>query len=323
MITTVVGNYPKVATRRGGGKLRTARAKFETGELPETEFRKVQDDVTLEVIEEQLKAGLDLITDGHIRWDDPQTYFGGRLAGVRLTGLERYFDTNIYYRQPLVHGPLQWQGPISVQNYQFAARHSSKPVKAVIPGPYTMARLSRDSHYHDFRRCVLAWAEALQHEAKALAQADVPLLQIDEPAMLFHKEDFPLFSQAIQLMLREVTTKTAIYTYFGDVEGLYPAILELPVDVLGLDFVMGKRNFEIIRQAPFTKELGCGIVDARNTKRETVADIAEQVRAISRIVPPDRLYISPNCGLEFLPREVAYEKLVTMIAGVVKARTEL
>jgi 5-methyltetrahydropteroyltriglutamate--homocysteine methyltransferase len=117
-----------------------------------------------------------------------------------------------------------------------------------------------------------------------------------------------------------VATKTALYTYFGDVEGLYPAILELPVDVIGLDFVLGKRNFEIIRKAPFTKELGFGIVDARNTKRETAADIAAQVRTMSRLVSPERLYVNPNCGLEFLPREVAYEKLSTMVAGVERVR---
>ncbi len=322
MITTMVGNYPKVANRRGGGRLRTARAKFETGEMTEAELRKVQDEMTREVVEEQLKASLDLVTDGHIRWDDTQTYFAGKLAGVTLTGLLRYFDTNTYYRQPAVNGPLQWQGPISVEDYRFAARHSAKPVKAVVPGPYTMARLSRDGYYHDFRRFVLAWAEALQQEARALAQAGVPLIQFDEPAILFHKADFPLFGEAIQILVRGVGTKTAIYTYFGDIDGLYPAILELPVDVIGLDFVMGKHNFEVIRKAPFTKELGLGIVDARNTRRETVVDIVERVRAISRIVPQDRLHINPNCGLEFLPREVAYEKLATMVAGVRQVREE-
>lgn len=322
MITTVVGNYPKVANRRGGGKLRTARAKVEAGELTEAEFRKVQDDVTLEVVAEQLTAGLDLITDGHIRWDDPQTYIAGKVGGVALTGLLRYFDTNTYYRQPVASGPLHWQSPISVEDYQFVTPFSAKPLKAVVPGPYTMARLSKDDYYHDFGRFVLAWAEALQKEAKALAQAGVPLIQFDEPAILFHKADFPLFREAITTVVHDVSTKTAVYLYFGDIDGLYPDILTLPVDVIGLDFVMGKRNFETIRTAPFTKELSAGIVDARNTKRETAAEVAERVRAISRIVPQDRLYINPNCGLEFLPREVAYEKLVTMVAGAQKARTE-
>ncbi|MBI3327697.1 MAG: methylcobamide--CoM methyltransferase, partial [Nitrospinae bacterium] len=300
-----------------------ARAKFETGEMPEAEFRKVQEEVTCEVVAEQLTAGLDLVTDGHICWDDPPTYFAGRLGGVTLAGLLRYFDTNTYYRQPVVSGPLQWQGPISVADYQFAVSHSTKPVKAVVPGPYTLAQLSKDDYYHDFRSFVLACAEELHKEAKALAQAGAPLIQFDEPSILFQKADFPLFREAMQRVVRDVAAKTALYMYFGDVDGLYPDILELPVDIIGLDFVMGKKNFEIIREAPFTKELGFGIVDARNTRRETPAQIAEQVRTISRIIPPDRLYVHPNCGLEFLPREVAYEKLAAMVAGVQKARTEL
>ena len=126
MITTMVGNYPKVANRRRGGRLRTSRARFETGEITEAEFWKVQDDVTCEVMEEQLSAGLDLITDGHIRWDDTQTYFAGKFSGVTLTGLLRYFDTNTYYRQPVVNDPLQWQGPISVEDYRFGAALSEE-----------------------------------------------------------------------------------------------------------------------------------------------------------------------------------------------------
>src|SRR6185436_16988852 len=106
------------------------------------ELAKVQDDVTFEVIREQEEAGIELLTDGQIRWYDEQTYIAGRLAGVEINGLIRFFDTNTYYREPIVNGRIAWQEPILVRDYVFAREHATRPVKAVLTGPYTLARLS-------------------------------------------------------------------------------------------------------------------------------------------------------------------------------------
>ena len=323
MITTVVGNYPKIGSGTGGPNLRTAISRFDSGRITEEELHQVEDEVTQEVIDEQVKAGLDLITDGQIRWEDGQTYFAAKIQGFSINGLIRYFDTNTYYRQPIAEERLQWQKAISLRDYQLAVSYSPKPVKAVITGPYTLAKLSKGPFYKDFKGMVLDLADTLNQEAKALAQAGAPVVQFDEPAILQDKGDFPLFKEAIDVLVRGVSTKTALYTYFGDISGLHREFFKLPVNILGLDFVMGQGNWGLLRGFPEDKELGLGIIDARNTKTETVEEIVEAIRNVSKEVPLERLHINPSCGLEFLPRPNAYSKLERMVEGAAKAQEVL
>ena len=316
MRTTAVGFYPKIPNRPRPARLRQAIARRDRGEISAEELARIEDEVTGQVIAEQVEAGLDLVTDGQVRWDDDQTYIAQRLQGFEITGLIRYFDTNTYYRQPNVTGPIRWTKPILVRDYEFALAHSTKPVKALITGPYTLAARSTDSHYNDRRRLVLELAQALHQEAQALAAAGAPVIQVNEPAILRHKEDAPLLQEAITRMLDGIGAETALYTWFGDADGILPQLLELPVDVIGLDFVWGPANWEALRATPFTKRLGFGIVDARNTKMESEEEIAQRIKEVSELVPPDRLDVNPSCGLEYLPREVAFEKLKRMVGGV-------
>ena len=323
MLTTVVGNYPKVPNRPRPARLRNAINRFDRGEISADELRAVEDDVTREVIDEQVEAGLDLITDGQIRWEDEQTYVARLLRGVSINGLIRFFDSNTYFREPVVEGPLAWTGPITVADFRFATAYSPRPVKAVLPGPYTLARLSRDEHYRSLEKCVMAYAEALNQEALALQEAGAAFIQLNEPAIVKHKTDLPLFLRAIERTLEGVTGERALYVYFGDVDGLYPQVLNLPIDVLGLDFVAGARNPEVLKTAPFTKTLGLGLIDARNTKMESVEQVVEGLRRVQEIVSLDRVRLSPSCGLEFLPREVAQAKLARMVEGARRAQEVL
>ncbi len=327
MRTTAIGSYPKIPNRPRPARLRRAIARLDRGEITAQELTRVEDDVTIEVIGEQVEAGLDIVTDGQIRWDDDQTYIARRLDGFEIGGLIRYFDTNTYYRQPNVIGPVRWREPILVRDYEFAAKHSEKPVKALITGPYTLAALSTDSHYSDRRRLVLDLAQALHQEALALVAAGAPAIQVNEPAILQHKEDVPLLVEAVAVMLdslpasgRGVQTETSVYTWFGDADGILPQLMELPVDFIGLDFVTGPGNWEALARTVFTKGLGFGIVDARNTKMESADEIAGQIRRIGEFVPADRLHVNPSCGLEYLPREVAFDKLKRLAEGVRRAQ---
>ena len=323
MQTTVVGNYPKIPNRPRPARLRQAIARFDRGEISREELRAVEDDVTREVIDEQVEAGLDLISDGQVRWEDDQTYFARGLSGVSINGLVRFFDSNTYFRQPVVRGPVAWTGPITVDDYRFASGYGPRPVKAVLPGPYTLARLSLDEHYHSLEACAMAYAEALNREALALQEAGAPIVQLNEPSILKYKMDLPLFRRAIERALDGVSTSRALYVYFGDVEGLYPQLLELPIDILGLDFVAGAPNSDLLKSVPFTKTLGLGIIDARNSKLESVEQIVGWLRRIQEIVPLERVHLSPGCGLEFLPREVAQAKLARMVEGAHRAQEVL
>ncbi len=315
MQTTVVSHYPKTPNHPRPARLRNAIARLDRGEIDEDELSQVADEVTIEAIDEQIEAGLDIITDGQIRWEDEATYLARKLAGFSISGLIRYFDTNTYYRQPVVSGTVGWREPITVKDYEFAVAHSSKPVKAVLTGPYTLAALSLNEHYSDFSDLVMDTALALKQEAQALQDAGAPIIQINEPSILRRQEDYPLLQKALETVFDDINAEKALYTWFGSLNGLYPKILDLPVDTIGLDFVMGRNNFDALKRAPFTKKLGFGVVDARNTRLESADYIADQVRRISDVVPADRLYLNPSCGLEYLPRETAQAKLKRLVEG--------
>src|SRR3989304_3188880 len=319
MQTTAVGSYPKIPNRPRPARLRRAIARFDRGEITAEELARVEDEVTIEVIGEQTEAGLDIVTDGQIRWDDDQTHIPRRLDGVEVGGGGAHSLPNTYYRQPNVSGPVRWREQVLVRDYEFAARHSEKPVKALITGPYTLAALSTDSHYGDRRRLVLDLAQALHQEALALAAAGAPVLQVNEAAIVHNKDDAPLLHEAITTMLDGVGTRTALHTWFSDAAGILPVLNDLPVDVIGLDFVWGPANWDALKVGPFTRDLGFGIVDARNTRMETADEIAGQIRRVAELVPAERLYINPSCGLESPPREFAFEKLKRMVEGVRRA----
>ncbi|MDZ4278034.1 MAG: hypothetical protein U1B78_02730, partial [Dehalococcoidia bacterium] len=160
---------------------------------------------------------------------------------------------------------------------------------------------------------------SFNREAQALQQAGATLVQFNEPAILQHKDDFPEFAGLCRRLVEGLSSETSIYLYFGDVDGIYPQLLDLPFDLIGLDFVMGAANEALLHRTPFTKKLGLGIVDARNTRLESPDQIAGRIRALSAGLEPDHVHVSPSAGLEFLPREVAQEKLRNLAQGVRQA----
>ncbi len=323
MITTMVGNYPKISPDAKAPSLRTAISRFDESRITLEELKRVEEEVTKEVIQDQVDSGLDLVTDGQIRWDDGQTYIARGIQGFTVNGLIRYFDTNTYYRHPIPENRLQSNGAITVKDYEFAAANSARPVKAVITGPYSLARLSQLGCYEDLRSLVMDLVPILNREAKALQSAGASVIQFDEPSILKHKEDIDLFAEAIEGVTAGVTATTGVCTIFGDATGIHSRLFSLPVDIIGLDFVAGPANYDIIGELPQEKKLGCGIVDARNTRLETVEDIAEAIKRVSGSVSPDRLYINPSCGLDYLPRPNARAKLTRLVEGAKKAQEDL
>ncbi len=316
MQTTVVGNYPKILNRPKPARLRNAINKRDRGDLTNEELAQIKDEVTIEAIAEQIAAGIDLVTDGQLRWDDDQTYVARNFKNIEIGALQRYLDTNTYYREPEVNGPVSFQKPTLAPDWEFAHKNSSKPVKAIVPGPYTLASLSVDKHYNSRERLALAYAEALREEIQALIAAGCKNIQINDPVIAFAKEDFKFFQAAIVKLLDGISgAETGVYTWFSDCASILPQMLELPIDVIGLDFVWGRANWDALKTVSFNKKLGLGIVDARNTRLESPDGVAEAIKRAAESVPAERIYAGPSCGLEYVPRETAFEKLKVLVEG--------
>ncbi|MEA2435003.1 MAG: 5-methyltetrahydropteroyltriglutamate--homocysteine methyltransferase [Actinomycetota bacterium] len=308
--TTVIGSYPKPPAEGETFTVRKTLHALEKGDVTVTDLHAAQNDLARQIIGEQEQAGIDIVTDGHARWDDILTPFARQWNGFEIGGLLRWFDNNVYYRRPVATSAIGWGGPASVDALKFAKSATDRKVKAVIPGPVTFARLSVDEHYGDHQSFVIAIAEVLAQEAFELEAAGADVIQIDEPALLDAPEDLALAKTAIQRITSEIkNTPTILATYFGDAKRLGTELFDLPVDGFGFDLVSGPENANLIGQVPQDRTVQVGVVDARNTKLEDVDKLATTIQQLAEQVGAERLSVAPSSGLEFLPREKAQAKL--------------
>ncbi len=319
--TTLAGAYPKIGDTSEEQKLRRALHQFDKGELSEEDLEQVKNEVTAEVIGAQIEAGLDIVTDGLIRWSDPLTYFAAGVTGFEVSGLLRYFDTNTFYRQPIVESRLEFIKPVLVSDYQFAQEKSAKPVKAILTGPYTLAKLSRNRFYREFKQLAFDLAHIVHREAQALEDAGCRYLQFDEPAILNHKHDFNLFLQIYEIVTAQLSkAEKTLQLNFGNLEGLYPKILNVRVERIGFELTKNHKNWDVLKSAPFTKKMMAGIVDARNTKMESENDLVQAVHQLAEHTSLEQLWLSTTHSLEFLPRSSARKKLELLTSAAKQLR---
>ena len=305
---TVVGSYPRIGDSFEEQRLRRAIARFEEGKLSDSELRDVKRSVTADVVREQVDAGISLPADGEVTWYDSQSHFASRLDGFEIDGLIRYFDTNTYYRQPVVTGSVRWREPIVVDEWKYAASVASVPVKAVLTGPYTLANLAKSDG--GFKGLVRELADALAAEVRALRAAGTTHIQIDEPAITRAPRDISLLTEAIETLAAEKGRAwLCVFTYFGGVASILKDLASMPIDNLGLDLVQGADNWKALARTRPSIPLTLGVIDARNTRSDDVAALATSLRELRGHVALDASYVSPSNGLEFLPRAKAREKL--------------
>ena len=320
--TTVVGAYPKPPAEGGSFTLRKTLHAVERGEATQDDLKGAREALVREVIAEQQDAGIDLVTDGGVWWDDIVTPFARHMSGFEIGGLLRFFDNNVYYRRPVCTGPIEWRGPSSVAQWQFASSVADRPVKAVIPGPVTFARMSVDEHYADHTGFVNAIAAVLAQEAAELVAAGARHLQIDEPALLDAPEDLALARTSLETIVSEAGgAEVTLATYFGDAKRLGADLFTLPAEVFALDLISGLESRNLLADLPSGKKVQAGIVDSRNTKLEDLDALAVEIGTLAEEVGPDSLRVAPSASLEFLPREKAQAKLRRLAEAAAKAST--
>lgn len=305
-------SYPRVGDSADEQLLRRTIAQREKGEKTDADLRTAEDKMTELALAEQVGAGLDVVTDGLIRWHDPISHLAGKLSGVEINGLLRFFDTNFYFRQPIVNGKMERTRGLVVEEFLFARTKSSRPVKAVLTGPYTLARLSvgRDSGAKAFNDLFAGYTRALAAEVGALADAGATMIQVDEPALLKHPGDFGPFAAGVKALAAEKgTAQLALAFYFGDVGRVYSALQELPADILCLDFTYSPQLAGIIASDGSSKTLGLGLIDGRNTRLENPDALARHIEPALGKLSAEGIHLTSSCGLEYLPRDRARLKL--------------
>jgi 5-methyltetrahydropteroyltriglutamate--homocysteine methyltransferase len=305
--STVTGNYPKLPTQKGDVNIRRMLHRFDKAEIDRHELEQAFDAVTTRVIHEQLDSGINLPTDGQIRWDDIVTPFASQADGFQIGGLIRWFDNNVYYRKPAVVSNIKWRKPVAAIAYRLASAQAGKAVKAVLPAPYSFMKLSEDCHYHNQDRLLAELVALLRAEVEALIEAGAEHIQFDDPCLQYHAEDLHLAAETLNSVVKGFRATFWLCFYFGSIEKIAPDFGEFDVSIIAADCVSVPGNCEQLLRFAHHQIPCFGMVDARNIKLEQEDTLRQKCVRISSLFPD--AYISTSCGLEFLPHANALEKI--------------
>jgi 5-methyltetrahydropteroyltriglutamate--homocysteine methyltransferase len=284
----------------------------------------VYDEVREELVGDQ--AGLDLVVEGQARWDDMLAHPLTVHENVETGGIVRYYDNNNFYRDPIVTGPLGESGDVAAE-LEATAEHTDS-LQAVLPGPYSLADLATDDHYGE-GEFVEAVAEFLagevslfpDHEALVLLE---PSLVVDPPEA---GED-ERASEAIDLVAGATDAEVVVHTYWGALEEkVHAHLLDADVDAIGYDFVSEvDDNLYNVQEYGTKGSIALGLVDGQNTLVESPETVRERVEWITERLPAqefDRIYLSSNTELFYLPENKYEEKLATLAAAAAERTPEV
>lgn len=315
MKTTVIGAYPKIGDGLDAQELRRALHRRDRGEIDDAGLDKVFDEVTRSAIGEIEAAGIDVTNDGQIRWDDLLSPFARTWSGVEPGPLERFYDNNTYFRQPIIDGRIETDGRSLVRDYTFAAGVAKSKLKAAIPGPLTFATLAaRDEQYHSLEERVLAVADATAKEIKGLKAAGATMIDIEDPAVAASPKHIELAREAYGRFADPDLALTLV-TYFFPADAVLESLASFPVAAVAID-VRSRETTAFDRLDAFrTQQVVLGVVDARNTRLETADEVARYAERALKLVPQERLVLATTTSLEYLPRDVARAKLAALVEG--------
>jgi len=322
LTTTVVGSHPR------NPKVVEAAHRLKEKKIKQADYEAVVHEATKVCIDDQIKAGIDIIADGEQGREDMSVFFAERLGGFEEGEWVRIWGNN-YFRKPIVTSRVKFKEPMTLDDWKFASKYAGKraQVKQMFTGPYTMADWAFYEEHANRRDLTLDLAEALAKEAKALDKAGCPYIQIDEPALCTHpgEEEMMLQGEAIEIITKGLKAYTAIHVCYGDFKMLFPYALDFKIDLIDLEFANnGFRTLDVLRQYDFTKDLGFGVVDVHKAEVESVAEVKKNIIKALEFLKPEQVYPKPDCGLKLLPDErTAFLKLKAIGDAVKELREEL
>lgn len=314
--TTSVGSFPKPPY------LMKARGQHARGQITDAELRVLERQATEEWIRFQEEIGIDILVHGEMERGDMTTYFAEQLEGVGVSGLVRSYG-NRYYRKPVIEAVPTRHNAMTVEMYKYAQSLTSKPVKGMLTGPYTLTDWSFDEYYGSRRDAVMAFAEVVRDEARDLVKAGARYIQIDEPALSTRPEEIDVAIDAMHVVTDGLKATTISHICYGDFATIYPRLLDLPVDNLDLEFANSRfANLDIFRQPKFTKGCSVGVVDVHSHVLETKEEVKDGIRRALEVFEPATMWVDPDCGLKTRTVDEAKAKLRVIVEAVREIKEE-
>ena len=312
-----------------------------------------REDAVRLAIYDQEKAGLDILTDGEAQRTAYDRHFFARLDGVSVTdlvsvavasrdtsfrkrrkeGLEEH--EGLFRMRPRIVGPVGWPGPLCLDELRFARQQTSRPIKVTVVGPLTAVDRLADEHYGDPEAAAMAIAGALNRELLALQAAGADVLQIDEPMFHFKAEAAARFGcAAVNRMTDGITIPVILHICYGyayiseskTADPGYGNVLAMAagcnITGISLEYEQPGHEPDILRHCG-DKHVLIGLLNLGTQEIETPAHIAARLREALDVIPPERLHPCSDCGMWFLPREVAFGKIRSLVAGTETVRQQL
>jgi 5-methyltetrahydropteroyltriglutamate--homocysteine methyltransferase len=327
--TTVVGSYPQPAwlidRERLGDRLPPRVRARELWRVPEPFLEEAQDDATRLAVQDMERAGVDVITDGEMRRESYSNRFATALDGVDLDNPGVALDRTRHENPvPRVTGPIRRTRPVETRDVELLRSITARRIKITVPGPFTMTQQAQNDYYADERSLALAYAEAVNEELHDLKAAGADVVQIDEPYLQARPEPALEYAvEAIDRALGGIEGETVLHTCFGyahivhDRPTGYPFLRELnecAATHISIEAAQPDLDPEVLRALP-DKTIVLGVLDLGSPDAETPEAVAERLRRAGEVVGTDRLVAAPDCGMKYLPRQLAFRKLQAMVAG--------
>ena len=316
-----------------------AREAMEQRRLGALDVRELMEDATQAAILDQERAGIDVVSTGEMMRVRFIIGFYDRISGIRALPAPRQlgqplWDTNTPFEvTEKIAAPT---GLGIVEEFTLARSLTDKPIKATVPGPYTLlVPLKLGAGYGDKDTLLADLVGIVNAECRALVAAGANFIQIDEPHHGMYAGSVHDVTRGINRAVEGVNAKIAVHVCFGNLYGrpfsavrdyrnVFPTLGDLKASQIVLEFAnRGMEDPARWKNFPKDKELGAGVIDVKAFWAETAQDVAERIRAFLPHIPPERLWLNPDCGFWETPRWVVKRKLAALCEGAQIVRNEL
>ncbi|WP_338831003.1 cobalamin-independent methionine synthase II family protein [Bradyrhizobium sp. 27S5] len=337
--TTVVGSYPQpewLVDRAMLSKSVPRTRMHAMWRLPAEHLEEAQDDATIVAIRDMERAGIDIVTDGEIRRESYSNRFATALDGIdadnpaMITARTGNTQTPV----PRVVGPVKRRGPVELHDMQFLRNNTDRAAKITLPGPFTMSQQARNEFYKDDEELAMAFAAAVNAEARDLEKAGADVIQLDEPWVRNNPDLAKRYAvKAINRALEGITIPTVVHLCFGYAAVVpgstkpagYSFLAELDdtiANTISIEAAQPKLDLGVLRDLA-SKKIMLGVLDLGNPEIESAAAVADRIRNGLKHVPAERLVVAPDCGMKYMPRHIAFGKLKAMCDAAATVRKEI
>ena len=334
--TTLVGSYPQpewlIDRKKLAGRFPPRVRATELWRVAQPFLAEAQDDATLLAIRAQEAAGLDIITDGEMRRESYSNRFATALEGVDIDNPGSALDRSGHANPvPRIVGKVRRKHPVEVEDLLFLKRNTGKKVKMTVPGPFTMSQQAQNDFYQSEEEAAMDYAAAVNAEIKDLFAAGADIVQVDEPYMQARPEKARQYGlKALNRALEGVAGETAVHVCFGYAAIIHarpegysflPEFAGCSCKQVSIETAQSNLDCSVLTSLP-SKKIMVGCIDLSDMTVETPQKVAERIKRALPYVKKENVIVAPDCGMKYLPREVADAKLKAMVEGAKLLRAE-